>query len=514
MESTSAANKTSVEGSADFDVIVIGAGLSGIGAGVRLQRDCPDSSFAILERRGAIGGTWDIFRYPGIRSDSDMHTLGYDFKPWSAEKAIADGTAIREYVNATADEYGVRQHIRFEHQLKAADWCSERSQWILSVELAGNTVEYRCNVLLMCAGYYSYDAGYQPDFPGKDTFAGTWVHPQFWPRDLDYSNKKVVVIGSGATAMTLVPNMASTAKHVTMLQRSPTYVISRPSIDAGANWLRRHLPEKLAYALTRWRNTVWQQFFYGLSRVAPSILRRSLLKKVKSEVGDILDVEKHFTPDYNPWDQRLCLVPDDDLFEALKAGKADVVTDHIAQIDAKGILLKSGQYLEADVIVSATGLNLLVLGGAEFSVDGDAVDFSNEWTYKGMMCTNVPNMIQTFGYINASWTLRADLIAHWTTRVVNHLKATGNSKFTPRIPSALAQSMPKRLWIDDFSAGYMQRVMHLFPKQGDQTPWVNPQNFRKDRQMFRDEPLEDGALSFERATGVDVQSTVEIRKAS
>ena len=290
MESTSAANKTSVEGSTDFDVIVIGAGLSGIGAGVRLQRDCPDSSFAILERRGAIGGTWDIFRYPGIRSDSDMHTLGYDFKPWSAEKAIADGTAIREYVNATADEYGVRQHIRFEHQLKAADWCRERSQWILSVELAGNTVEYRCNVLLMCAGYYSYDAGYQPDFPGKDTFAGTWVHPQFWPRDLDYSNKKVVVIGSGATAMTLVPNMASTAKHVTMLQRSPTYVISRPSIDAGANWLRRHLPEKLAYALTRWRNTVWQQFFYGLSRVAPSILRRSLLKKVKSEVGDILDV--------------------------------------------------------------------------------------------------------------------------------------------------------------------------------------------------------------------------------
>ena len=248
--------------------------------------------------------------------------------------------------------------------------------------------------------------------------------------------------------------------------------------------------------------------------MAPSILRRSLLKKVKSEVGDILDVEKHFTPDYNPWDQRLCLVPDDDLFEALKAGKADVVTDHIAQIDAKGILLKSGQYLEADVIVSATGLNLLVLGGAEFSVDGDSVDFSNEWTYKGMMCTNVPNMIQTFGYINASWTLRADLIAHWTTRVVNHLKATGNSKFTPRISSALAQSMPKRLWIDDFSAGYMQRVMHLFPKQGDQTPWVNPQNFRKDRQMFRDEPLEDGALSFERATGVDVQSTVEIRKAS
>ena len=514
MESTVGTSKAFSEESAYFDVIVVGAGLSGIGAGVRLQRDCPDSSFAIIERREAIGGTWDIFRYPGIRSDSDMHTLGYDFKPWSAEKAIADGTSIREYVNATADEYGVREHIRFQHQLKSANWHSELGQWVLSVESAGAMVEYRCNVLLMCAGYYSYDSGYQPEFPGKDSFDGTWVHPQFWPQDLDYSNKKVVVIGSGATAMTLVPNMASTAKHVTMLQRSPTYVISRPSIDAGANWLRRHLPEKLAYALTRWRNTVWQQFFYGLSRVAPSILRRSLLKKVKSEVGDILDVEKHFTPDYNPWDQRLCLVPDDDLFEVLKAGKADVVTDHIAQIDAKGILLKSGQHLEADIIVSATGLNLLVLGGAEFSVDGEPVDFSKEWTYKGMMCSNVPNMIQTFGYINASWTLRADLIAHWTTRVVNHLKATGNSQFTPRISSALSQSMPKRLWIDNFSAGYMQRVMHLFPKQGDQSPWVNPQNFRKDRQMFRDEPLEDGALSFESATGVDANDAVEIKKAS
>lgn len=514
MESTGGTNNTFAEESKYVDVMVIGAGLSGIGAGVRLQRDCPDATYAILERREAIGGTWDIFRYPGIRSDSDMHTLGYDFKPWSAEKAIADGTAIREYVNATADEYGVREHIQFQHKLTAANWCSELGQWILSVQTPGGLAEYRCNVLLMCAGYYSYDAGYQPDFAGKDSFEGTWVHPQFWPQDLDYTNKKVVVIGSGATAMTLVPNMASKAEHVTMLQRSPTYVISRPSIDAGANWLRKHLPEKMAYALTRWRNTVWQQFFYGLSRVAPSILRRSLLKKVKSEVGDILDVEKHFTPDYNPWDQRLCLVPDDDLFEALKARKADVVTDHIAQIDAKGILLKSGQYLEADVIVSATGLNLLVLGGAEFSVDGEAVDFSKEWTYKGMMCSNVPNMIQTFGYINASWTLRADLIAHWTTRVVNHLKATGNHQFTPRISAELDQSMPKRLWIDDFSAGYMQRVMHLFPKQGDQGPWVNPQNFRKDRQMFRDEPLEDGALKFERAFPADAQSSVELKRAS
>ena len=513
MTSMTSVTGVSAEETTDFDVIIIGAGLSGVGSGVRLQRDCPGTRYAILERREAIGGTWDIFRYPGIRSDSDMHTLGYDFKPWSAEKAIADGPAIREYVNETADEYGVREHIRFQHKLTAADWNSTTNQWYLTVETAAGIAHYRCNMLLMCAGYYSYDAGYQPDFPGKASFAGTWVHPQFWPKDLDYSGKKVVVIGSGATAMTLVPNMAQSAAKVTMLQRSPTYVISRPSVDAGANWLRRHLPAKMAYAITRWRNTVWQQFFYGLSRVAPSVLRRSLLKKVRQELGDILDVEKHFTPHYNPWDQRLCLVPDDDLFQVLKAGRADVVTDHIDHIDADGIMLQSGEHLDADVIVSATGLNLVILGDAQFTIDGDAIDFSKEWTYKGMMCSNIPNMIQTFGYINASWTLRADLIAHWATRVIKHMQEKGYSKFTPRIPQQLANAMPKRLWIDDFSAGYMQRVLHLFPKQGDQHPWVNPQNFRKDRRMFRDEPLEDGALIFEKSASGAAGAEPELRKA-
>ena len=497
----------------EFDVIIIGAGLSGVGSGVRLQRDCPGTRYAILERREAIGGTWDLFRYPGIRSDSDMHTLGYDFKPWSAEKAIADGPAIREYVNATADEYGVRQHIRFQHRLTAANWDSGLNQWLLTVETGAGEQQYRCNILLMCAGYYSYDAGYQPEFPGRESFGGTWVHPQFWPADLDYKDKNVVVIGSGATAMTLVPNMAQTAAKVTMLQRSPTYVISRPSVDAGANWLRRHLPDKVAYAITRWRNTVWQQFFYGLSRVAPSVLRGMLLKKVRQELDGILDVEKHFTPHYNPWDQRLCLVPDDDLFQALKSGRAGVVTDHIDHIDETGIVLQSGERLDADIIVSATGLNLVILGDAKFTIDGQAIDFSGEWTYKGMMCSNIPNMVQTFGYINASWTLRADLIAHWVTRVVNHMAERGYSSFTPRIPEQLARSMPKRLWIDDFSAGYMQRVMHLFPKQGDQHPWVNPQNFRKDRRMFRDEPLEDGALVFERSKSETANVEPALKKA-
>jgi len=482
-----------------FDVIIIGAGLSGIGTAVRLQRECPDRDFILLERREAIGGTWDLFRYPGIRSDSDMHTLGYDFKPWEAEKSIADGPSILSYVNETADEHRIRDRIRFTQKLIAADWCSERSQWQLTVETPEGIRRYRCGFLLMCAGYYSYDQGYEPDFEGKAAFRGTWIHPQFWPDSLDYADKKVVVIGSGATAMTLVPNMARQASHITMLQRSPTYVVSRPSIDGLANWLRRVLPPKLAYDLVRWRNTVWQQWMYGLSRIAPGVLKRSLLKKVRAEIGELVDVEKHFTPRYNPWDQRLCLVPDDDLFRAIQSGKASVVTDHIERITENGVQLASGAHLDADIIVCATGLELVVLGGAEFTLDGQAIDFANEWTYKGMMCSNIPNMVHTFGYINASWTLRADLIATWVCRLLNHMRTTGMTTATPRIADELADSMSQRFWIDDFSAGYMQRVMHRFPKQGDQMPWMNPQNYRKDRKMFRDDPLQNDELVLERA---------------
>ena len=483
-----------------FDVIIIGAGLSGIGAAVRLQRDCPDRTFAVLERRGAIGGTWDLFRYPGIRSDSDMHTLGYDFKPWEAEKSIADGPAILSYMNETADEYRLREHIRFDHKLIAADWCGERGQWQLSVETSEGTRRYRCGFLMMCAGYYSYDAGHQPDFIGKDRFKGDWVHPQFWPEGLEYADKKVVVIGSGATAMTLVPNMSRQAAHVTMLQRSPTYVTSRPSVDRLANWLRRRLPPKLAYDIVRWRNTLWQQWIYRSTRIMPSLVKRSLLSKVRDEIGELVDVDKHFTPSYNPWDQRLCLIPDDDLFRAIQSGKASVVTDHIESVSEEGIQLVSGEHLEADVIVCATGLELVLLGGAEFSLDGEPVDFANEWTYKGMMCTNVPNMVHTFGYINASWTLRADLIATWVCRLLNHMRTTEKTVATPRIEETLAAGMRRRLWIDDFSAGYMRRMLDRFPRQGDEMPWMNPQDYRKDRKMFRDEPIDDGALSLETAS--------------
>jgi len=490
-----------------FDVIIIGAGLSGIGTAVRLQRDCPDRDFILLERREAIGGTWDLFRYPGIRSDSDMHTLGYDFKPWEAEKSIADGPSILSYVNETADEHRIRERIRFSQKLVAADWISERSQWQLTVETPEGVRRYRCGLLMMCAGYYSYDQGYEPDFAGKASFKGEWVHPQFWPDNLDHADKKVVVIGSGATAMTLVPNMSRQASHVTMLQRSPTYVISRPSIDGLANWLRRVLPPKLAYDLVRWRNTVWQQWMYKLTRVAPGVVKRSLLKKVREEIGEMVDVEKHFTPRYNPWDQRLCLVPDDDLFRAIQSGKASVVTDQIETITESGVQLASGDHLDADIIVCATGLELVVLGGAEFTLDGQAIDFANEWTYKGMMCSNIPNMVHTFGYINASWTLRADLIATWVCRLLNHMRTTGMTTATPRITDELAASMTQRFWIDDFSAGYMQRVMHRFPKQGDQMPWMNPQNYRKDRKMFRDDPIQDAELIFERA-GVVAEAAV------
>lgn len=496
-----------------FDVIVIGAGLSGVGAAVRLQRDCPERSFVLLERRESIGGTWDLFRYPGIRSDSDMHTLGYDFKPWEAEKSIADGPSILSYVNETADEYRVRDRIRFGQKLITADWCSERAQWQLTVETQEGTRKYRCGFLFMCAGYYSYDRGYEPDFAGKADFRGDWVHPQFWPEGLDYAGKKVVVIGSGATAMTIVPSMAHSAAHITMLQRSPTYVVSRPAVDALANRLRRWLPSQLAYDIVRWRNTLWQQWTYKLSRVAPKFLTRSLLSKVREEIGDLVDVDKHFTPRYNPWDQRLCLIPDDDLFKAIQSGQASVVTDHIERITETGIELVSGDHLEADIIVCATGLELVILGGAEFTLDGEPIDFPNEWTYKGMMCSNIPNMVHTFGYINASWTLRADLIATWVCRLLNHMRDTGTAIATARIGASLAQTMTPRFWIDDFSAGYMQRFLDRFPKQGDQMPWMNPQDYRKDRKMFREDPIVDGALVLEPARA-DQQETVALREAS
>ena len=479
------------------DVVIIGAGLSGIGAAFHLTDKCPDRSYLILESRSAIGGTWDLFRYPGIRSDSDMHTLGYSFKPWDSAKAIADGPSILKYVQETAQENRIEEKIQFDSKLVSANWDSATSRWLLDVA-RGDTEQLSqisCNFLYMCAGYYSYDEAHDPKFPSMDAFKGKIVHPQFWPDDLNYENKKIVVIGSGATAVTLVPSMAKKAASVTMLQRSPTYIISRPSEDWFANGLRKILPNSWAYALTRMRNTRFQEFIYKRTRKNPEKVKKTLLDMVRNELGPDYDVDKHFTPSYNPWDQRLCLVPDSDLFEAIKNGSASVVTDHIDCFDDSGIKLKSGEHLDADIIITATGLQLVMMGGADISVDSKSVDFSKLWTYKGLMVSDVPNMVSTFGYINASWTLRADLTAEWVCRTLNHMTETNSSSVVPIVSEEL-KTMAPRNWIDDFPAGYMQRVMHLFPKQGDQEPWLNTQDLRRDRKIFNQPLAVDDALRF------------------
>lgn len=478
-----------------MDVIIIGAGLSGIGAAVHLQQNCPGKSYLILEARSALGGTWDLFRYPGIRSDSDMHTLGYRFKPWKAAKAIADGPSILSYVQETADEHGITPHIRFGHQLIAADWSDSESRWALTVGTESGEQIFHCTMLLMCSGYYNYGDAYTPEFDGRDTFKGPVIHPQHWPQNLDYHNKKVVIIGSGATAMTLAPSMAEEAAHVTVLQRSPTYVVSRPDRDVIANTLRKFLPESWAYAITRWKNVRLSQYVYKRSRTRPEKLKKMLLDMVRKELGPDYDVEKHFTPHYNPWDQRLCLVPNADLFKSIKSGKTEMVTDHIERFTDKGILLKSGQELEADIIVTATGLTLEVLGGARFSKNAEPLEFADTWAYKGLMFSGVPNMVFTFGYINASWTLRADLIAEFFCRLINEMDRTGSKSCTPVLRDS-DNGMPPRPFIDDFSAGYMQRMMHRFPKQGDRAPWLNPQNYAGDRKLLRRDSLDDGVLQF------------------
>jgi monooxygenase len=482
-----------------YDVVIVGAGLSGIGAAYHLQKGCPEKSYAILEARDAIGGTWDLYRYPGIRSDSDMHTLGYKFKPWVDAKAIADGPSILSYVNETADENDIRKHIHFNRRLNGASWSTEDARWTLDL---GSTREgedtpepITCNFMQMCTGYYSYDEPYQPHIEGQDDFEGPLFHPQHWPDDLDYQGKRVVVIGSGATAMTVVPALAEAAEHVTMLQRSPTYVVSRPDKDGIANTLRKFLPAMWAYNITRFKNTRLQQMMYRRTRTQPEKVKKFLLEQARKHLGDEY-VEKHFTPTYNPWDQRLCLIPNADLFEAINAGKASVVTDQIDHIAKKGIQLHSGDLLEADIIIVATGLNLLLLGDARFGVDGESVDFPETWSYKGMMYSDVPNVVQTFGYINASWTLRADLTAEYCCRLLQHMDETGARQCTPRLMKD-ERDMPARPWIDDFPAGYMTRRMHLFPRQGDHEPWTNPQDYGKDKKMIRDAPLEDGRLIFD-----------------
>jgi cation diffusion facilitator CzcD-associated flavoprotein CzcO len=482
------------------DVLVVGAGISGIGAGYHLNTMCPSRTYAILEGRTDIGGTWDLFRYPGVRSDSDMHTLGFRFKPWTEAKAIADGPDILRYLHSTMNEFDIARHIRFGHLVKRAQWSSETSQWSVEVERVGtgDTVTFTCGFLFMCSGYYSYREGFTPEFPGRERFRGEVIHPQKWTNDVPDSGKRVVVIGSGATAITLVPAMAKDAAHVTMLQRSPTYIAARPDVDAFANALRKYLPSKIAYAITRLKNTKYQQLVYQRSRTHPDRVKEILLKGVREQLGPDYDIEKDFTPTYNPWDQRLCLAPNGDFFQAMRDGRASVVTDTIDTFDETGIVLSSGEHLDADVIVTATGLQLVTLGEVQFEVDGKPVDFAQTWTYKGVAYSGVPNLASSFGYINASWTLRSDLTCEYVCRLLNHMAKTGTTQCTPRLRD-VDQNMPESPWIDSFSAGYMRRVMHLFPRQGNHAPWINPQNFARDKKMFRRAPLDDGAMQFTKA---------------
>jgi len=477
-----------------FDVLIVGAGLSGIGAGYHLQARCRDRTYAILEGRDAIGGTWDLFRYPGIRSDSDMYTLGYAFRPWEQANAIADGPSILEYVRDTAREHGIERRIRFGHQVKRASWSSRDARWTVEAERgsAKETVRFTCNFLFACGGYYKYSQGYTPDFPGAERFAGRIVHPQKWTDDIDYAGKRVVVIGSGATAVTLVPELAKKAAHVIMLQRSPTWVVARPAIDEGAVKLRKWLPPMLAYGITRWKRVLLQQYFFNLCRRSPARARRLILGGVRAYLGPDYDVDRHFTPRYNPWEQRLCLVPDADLFMAIRSQKASVVTDRIETFTETGIRLASGAQLEADLIVTATGLNLEVLGGIQITVDGERIDPARTYNYKGLMYSGVPNLASSFGYTNASWTLKCDLTCEYVCRLLNHMRKHGYLQCTPRNADADLAGEP---WVD-FSSGYIQRSLHLFPKQGSKAPWRLRQNYARDIMTLRFGRIDDGFMEF------------------
>lgn len=470
--------------STEFDVLIVGAGLSGIGAAAHLQRNCPNERFAILEGREALGGTWDLFRYPGIRSDSDMYTLGYDFKPWTSPKAIADGPSIRDYIHETAAEHDLTRHIRFGHKVTAAAWDSATARWTLTT----NHGTLTCRFLHMCSGYYNYAEAYRPTWDGEADFKGAIIHPQFWPENLDYSGKRVVVIGSGATAVTLVPVMAQTAAHVTMLQRSPTWMASGASSDRIANALKAVLPARLAYRLIRWKNVSFNQWFYKQTRERPAKVREALLKRLARQLPAGYDLETHLTPRYNPWDQRLCLVPDGDLFKAITAGKAEIVTDHIEKFEAGGIRLKSGKLLEADIVVTATGLKLEALGGMRITVDGQTRRIADCIAYKGLMFSGIPNLAWTFGYINASWTLRADLIADYVCRLLNHMRTTGVDIATP---TPAPDVVPERLAMD-LSSGYVQRAADALPRSGNRAPWLVVPSYHYDRKI-----LLDGALTEE-----------------
>ncbi|RIV25012.1 NAD(P)/FAD-dependent oxidoreductase [Fibrisoma montanum] len=482
-----------------LDVLIVGAGLSGIGTACWLQTECPDKQYAILEARDTIGGTWDLFRYPGIRSDSDMHTLGYVFKPWSKPKAIADGESIRQYIEETAREYGVTQHIHFGYKVVAAAWSSEQACWTLEAEhrATGDRHTVRARFLCMCSGYYSYEEAYRPTFAGENDFEGLIVLPQFWPKDLDYTGKRVVVVGSGATAVTLVPAMASSAAHVTMLQRSPTYIVALPSQDTVAQGLRRLLPERMAYGLTRWKNLTLSMLTFRIARGLPAFTRQRIVRMAAEQLGPDYAVDTHFRPRYNPWDQRLCVVPDGDLFQAIREGKASVVTDEIDQFTPTGLKLRSGEELPADVVVLATGLTIKLLGGMQLTVDGQVCQANQLMMYKGMMLSDVPNFAIAFGYTNASWTLKTDLTAGYVCRLLRYMDQHNHAIAVPR-READVQPQP----LLNFTSGYVQRAGSVLPQQGSRRPWQVYQNYLQDMLTIRFGRINDGVMQFGPAGGL------------
>ena len=470
------------------DVLIVGAGISGIGAAYHVQTKCPTKSYCVLEGRERMGGTWDLFRYPGIRSDSDMYTLGFPFRPWTDENSIAAGDTILAYVKDTAAHYGIDKKIRYNKRVLRARWSSETARW--TVDISDGT-QLTCSFLHLCVGYYDYDAGYTPEFAGRERFRGRIVHPQFWSQDIDYANKRVIVIGSGATAVTLVPELAKQAAHVVMLQRSPTYVMSVPAKDPLAARARKHLSTERAFSVTRWKNVLLGMAFYQWCRRFPEQAKRVLVNQVKKQLGDADAVAKHFTPSYKPWDQRLCFVPDNDLFDAIKAGRASVVTDHIDTFTETGIRLRSGAELEADLIVTATGLAMKPFGKVQLEVDGKRIEPSKTMVYRGMMCSDVPNMAFSTGYTNASWTLKCDLTSRFVCRLVNFMDAHGFVACTPRRDPSV-QEVP----LIDFSSGYVQRVIDQLPRQGSIVPWKLYQNYARDLFLIERGKIDDGVMTF------------------
>lgn len=477
-----------------FDTIIIGAGISGISAAYYMQTDCRSKTYAILEGRKNIGGTWDLFRYPGIRSDSDMYTFGFSFKPWTNPKSIAPREDIIQYLEETVSEYGIDKHILFEHKLLHASWSSETATWSLSIMHPDSVIPttFTCSFLSLCMGYYDYESGYTPVFAGRDNFKGTIVHPQKWDEKLDYSNKKIVVIGSGATAMTILPSLAKKSAHVTLLQRSPTYVVAQPDVDKLAVWINKILPKKMAFRLNRFRNILYQRFSYAFSRNFPATMKKMLRKLLVEELGKEFDIDKHFKPSYNPWDQRLCVVPNGDLFEAIRTKKASVVTDQVKKFTENGILLASGEFLDADIIVTATGLNGQLFNNIAFKIDGEQVDFTKKVCYKSVMFDGIPNMTYAFGYTNASWTLKCDMTNQYTCRLINYMEQNG---FRQGMPIQNDPNLVVKPFLD-FNPGYVTRVIDSLPKMGDKKPWKIEQNYFYDKKMFKKSDLNDGILNY------------------